>query len=661
MGRTVDIEVRLDGAEEAKKGLTGIGETAASMADRFDKSNSHMGEGLGSLVGNIEEAGGAFKDLTHTIDSLSKGGKAGFLSLIPAIGGVVAVGYALYETFLNISGGAHEAEQAEDALATSSADLQSKLEMLAEKGVKPTRIELEKFSRATLEAQVAKEDLEKVSKKVARSLSKEREIQKEITAGIKRRLKATNDLSRSVDNLLLGLGYYDSASELIRRQDEQRIITSKRLKEQREAQVETQERLYNAETQFLNLESRAPVEIARRLTENLVTLKSIELREAEVAQVSDIEREKYKIELEAQHLRLNARLKESEKLATLGDRDKTQLVQLYKEVQASIDATNLETLNADVLDKRFKDLDAKQREEDEKRRQAAASRAKAASDKRLADKKMEDAKRLMLERKTQLELFAIRSLQIQQLKQQGATELQILNTQHQLELDKAGENHNQLLMAEIRFEMAKTELVKSQEAEREKARLDAFEKSQATLTQLRDSVQDQINQAGEFASAFGGAFTEAAFGAIFMGESIKESIASIIFGLGKEAAVRSLMETAKGFASLVLNPAVAANHFTAAGIFGGLAATAGGAGMALSSGGGGGGGGGSASPSGAPQIAPMPERESAQETSTVFNINFGGAVIYDTKQAAERAMVDRLVGVINQRNRGARRLNLGRS
>ena len=54
-GRTVNIEVRLDGAEEAKKGLKGIGETASSMADRFDKSNSHMGEGLGSLVENVEE------------------------------------------------------------------------------------------------------------------------------------------------------------------------------------------------------------------------------------------------------------------------------------------------------------------------------------------------------------------------------------------------------------------------------------------------------------------------------------------------------------------------------------------------------------------------------------------------------------------------------
>ena len=127
----VDIEVRLDGAEEAKKGLTGIGETASSMADRFDKSNSHLGEGLGSLVGNVEEAGGAFRDLSSTVKSLGTGGKASFLSLIPAIGGVVAVGYALYETFINISGAAQAAEDANEA-AAAAADLQAKLEALAE-------------------------------------------------------------------------------------------------------------------------------------------------------------------------------------------------------------------------------------------------------------------------------------------------------------------------------------------------------------------------------------------------------------------------------------------------------------------------------------------------------------------------------------------------
>jgi hypothetical protein len=144
-----------------------------------------------------------------------------------------------------------------------------------------------------------------------------------------------------------------------------------------------------------------------------------------------------------------------------------------------------------------------------------------------------------------------------------------------------------------------------------------------------------------------------------MGESFSESIGRILQGLGKQSAVEALIETAKGFASLaILDAAGAATHFKSAALFTAGALAAGAAGTALAGGGGGGGGGG-ASPSGAPQTAPTPQRETAQETSTVFNINFAGAVIYDTKQAAERAMVDRLVGVMNQRNRGSRRLNLG--
>jgi hypothetical protein len=41
----------------------------------------------------------------------------------------------------------------------------------------------------------------------------------------------------------------------------------------------------------------------------------------------------------------------------------------------------------------------------------------------------------------------------------------------------------------------------------------------------------------------------------------------------------------------------------------------------------------------------------------VFNINFGGSVIYDTKAAAERAFADRIVRQINNSNRGMVRLN----
>ena len=590
---------------------------------------------------------------------MSKGGKASIVSLIPAIGGLVAVGFALYETFINISGAAHEADQAEDALATTSADLQSKLEMLAEKGVKPTNKELRKFTRLTLSAQLSKEKLEKASKAVARSMAKEEKILTEKSEKYSRRRE--EGFTKALDNLLTGIGYYKTQLELLDDLDAQRIKSDKLIRKQTLAQAETQERLLRAETEFLNLEAEAPVEIARRLTERLTHLKTLELKEAEVLHHKDIEREKSKLTIEGRHNRFQSRLKESTDLAILGKRDKTKLIELYEQVDTLVNQFNEEVLNTEVIGKKLSDLEAKAKADREKAEKARADRAKARRSARLAAEKAAEAKRLMLERQTQNELFAIRALEIQQMKQQGFTKLQVLDAQHELERDRARENQNQLLMADMRFEMAKTELLKSEEAKRQAER----DKRQAEiLKQIDERTQREqayIDQAGEIADAFGGAFAEASFGALAMGESFKESIAQIIFGLGKQAAVESLISTAKMFSSLAMGDLVgAANNLKAATGFAAGAVAAGVAGSALA-GGGGGGGGGSASPSGAPQIAPTPERESAQETSTVFNINFGGAVIYDTRQAAERAMVDRLVGVMNQRNRGARRLNLGRS
>ena len=39
----------------------------------------------------------------------------------------------------------------------------------------------------------------------------------------------------------------------------------------------------------------------------------------------------------------------------------------------------------------------------------------------------------------------------------------------------------------------------------------------------------------------------------------------------------------------------------------------------------------------------------------VFNINFGGAVIYDTQRAAEQALADRITTLQNVNRRGAPR------
>ena len=118
------------------------------------------------------------------------------------------------------------------------------------------------------------------------------------------------------------------------------------------------------------------------------------------------------------------------------------------------------------------------------------------------------------------------------------------------------------------------------------------------------------------------------------------------------------METAKGIAALFVNPAKSGSHFAAAGAFGVAAAAAGAASSALGGGGGGGGslgGGGGMSPSGSPQTSSMTQREEATSSSMVFNVNFSGAVVYDTKRAAEQALADRVTKVMRKNRRGAPR------
>jgi hypothetical protein len=77
--------------------------------------------------------------------------------------------------------------------------------------------------------------------------------------------------------------------------------------------------------------------------------------------------------------------------------------------------------------------------------------------------------------------------------------------------------------------------------------------------------------------------------------------------------------------------------------------------------GGGGGGGGTdkASPSGLPQTSATPQREQAEDRQVVYNINFGGSVIYDTKTAAEQAFANRITQLQNRTPRGAARPRRG--
>jgi frataxin-like iron-binding protein CyaY len=139
-------------------------------------------------------------------------------------------------------------------------------------------------------------------------------------------------------------------------------------------------------------------------------------------------------------------------------------------------------------------------------------------------------------------------------------------------------------------------------------------------------------------------------------------IGELLTALGKQAAIESLMFLAKSAAAVFVNPPAAGGYLTAAGIMGTAAALAGYAGGELSALGAAASGGGSiapSSPTGSPQSAPAPQRERAESTAMVFNINFGNSTIYDTKRAAQDAMASEILRTINRQRRGAPRFAMG--
>lgn len=170
----------------------------------------------------------------------------------------------------------------------------------------------------------------------------------------------------------------------------------------------------------------------------------------------------------------------------------------------------------------------------------------------------------------------------------------------------------------------------------------------------KQNLQERSDLVSDYFDKYGEGFAQAAVGAILFGDSFQESTAKVLNSLAEQAGVESIMSLAKGFAQLALSDPRASASFKAAALFGTAAVVAGAAGGALS---GGGGTGASASPSGAPTTAPTPQREEVRNDAMVFNVNFGGAVVYDTKKAAEQALADRLVTILNQPRRGAPRIN----
>jgi hypothetical protein len=167
-----------------------------------------------------------------------------------------------------------------------------------------------------------------------------------------------------------------------------------------------------------------------------------------------------------------------------------------------------------------------------------------------------------------------------------------------------------------------------------------------------EAISARYVQLEELGKQLAAAGAEAAYASIVAGEGFQDSIGQAIFALGQQAAVKALFQTGESIALAATGNLVAAGAaLKAAAVYGTVATVAGVTASKLGVGGGGGGG-ASASPSGLPQTSTAPQREQAEDRQVVYNINFGGSVIYDSKTAAEQAFANRITQLQNRTPRG---------
>jgi len=757
-------------SEGIMEGLEGVGDTASKMAERFSTDNEKLGEGLGELTGSISATIASVVGLRTAFVAAGTAGMTAWAAMLGPIAAVAGALYGLYEVYQLISGSAQEAEEAQENMAAASADLASKLEALAEKGVIPVTEDLLAFTEQTILAQFAKDSLEKsmsknllpAMKKHQTALSEQVELQKKVREGDKLSAAEARKLGEEIvaQNTIV-------------------VATRDRLREGIQSHLVPLKEMITGlkgagelEQKFEEMSAESLLAIIK---ENEAKSDSLQLLEQQTTLTGHLA----KVYENGQ--------KETRALASIQlEAHKEDLGYLAKRAKAAkemLDSINQEAIIRKAAAKDLVDMNkaAADKTAAEEARNMAQSRARRAAAR---------AKRLAEERQVQAELQQIRALEIESIKINGASAVEVLNLRYQEEVKLAKGNANKILAAVKRYENQVTLISQEAQAKRDTQaqeeatrRLEA-EKMQAeqranliydsmefdaelredsiskelTLLELKyarelemnEHTQEQItelnrreakerelilnksfNNSLDIMKDLGSKLAQDSLAAVYETmvdagqydlqlEEIKykfdkdisqtraelveaqrkgdvESVrqreqeitsitqqfeaernkiraeeanamplifGNILKGLGKEAAVQSLMQIAKGTAAAFIPGAqgIAAGHFKAAAIFAGAATLAGIGGAKLTdraagnvSAAGRSGGGANTSPTGSPQTAPTPERETAEETPMVFNINFGGAVIYDTQRAAEVALADRITNLQNTRRRGAPR------
>ena len=674
---TIQIEVELKGERDVtkqldslKSGAKDVGEGFKGVTKIMDKSSAQIGEGLSTMSDAVGSSVEAVKSLKGAVGALGQGGVTSFMSLAGPIGLVTTAVAGLYEGFRQLSGAAKEAEDRQEAMAAASADLTSKLEALAEGGVIPTTSALLQFTKVTLQSQVAKELLQK-------QVEKSRPQMEAYTESLDAVGKAQDELNKleaqsgktSKETLAARRRLNTAEAERIKAQG----ALNQRLKALQGPLQQNLDLIAKAAEQEKKLEENTTDNLKAKVKENAERLKTLQIAQEELTTRDDLvlAYAKESISLDASEVAMKAEeMSRADLIKTIDE----QTDAIYKLNQADV----IRRASSAKASRQFAEADKKASEAERKRLQEMSkARARAAQAEQTRQTLLQsqlNQLNIKLTKEGDDELLALARERYEvglQLAKDDAMKRAIIQKQYQLEVDTIMDQAEAKEFA--RMERLDAERDRERQRQRDQLQKDAddlvaqqklmvssFEEFTKAITKTTTSeLQSAAMTLGSIIDEYGQGFAKAGAEAIMFGDvagkSFKEATGELLKSLAVEATVKALMKGAEALAMAFIDPALAGNLAASAAAYGAAAAAARAGAGALGVGGGGGGGGTTASPSGAPQVASAPQREQAETQSTVVNINFGGAVIYDTQEAARRAMVNDIVQTYNRNPRGMAR------
>jgi hypothetical protein len=708
----VIIEVEVEGAGNAQKqldkiesattslgdGVKGVGESFKGVGAIVSAQGGVMGEAFGALGDSV---GGLVDGVGEFSEALQSGGKMGITSMLGLLGPISAIVGAValaVEAWRQFSGAAKEAEQIEAAVTAAAGDLTSKMEELADKGIKPTHEQLKTLIELNSTARLGLEVLNEKNASLTQVYIKQIEAQKDLEKqtriynaqqneslkndayiiGAKKNLEEANKLVANAQAMLTT--EYEKALPAIQKaQEYQRNLAMTQeealdaLKSQLEAQKEYNDLLIETaslsdyeksvqqKAKELEIEQRLAGQRSQSVTQIQALTKVIEdenkarqsgdiLALKEIKNAQEIQALK---EAEIKRLQDEARARsdafKTRQAQIIGEQSQINALRIQLEKQGVDEQISL-AVNAYTtqlaLNKNNKnqliiaELQYQQQLNDISQQEIARQQAEQAS---LLQAQTEKIRILQDE--------AYKEIAIEQEKAKTKKDLQDKIDLLDIQLTMSG-NAQQAAMLQKQMDIELSIV--------EKGSLEAIEIKKRYALEGKKLQDESITQLKDFADAQAQSFSASVASAIMNGESIQATLKASLKGLATEALARSLYEGAAGLASLALGPVggvPASQHFAASAAFAGVATVAGLAGAAIPSATTGGAQGG-ASPTGMAQSPQIQRPEASKQEPLVFNLNFSGATIYDTKESAKRAMSDEIVKYINEPRRGAPRLRV---